>query len=168
MATELGVQGFLLLAHRIVPVLFAPFPDGLQSSTKPLGNCLHVHCELPLSAAGAYVHKTQEIEGCRFLSPHPCALGCISPEFNQPRLLRVQSQAVFPEPVPTENVIALESGTVARTLRAQHVFPHVPKRPSSWSAPHTATTSASLINSTAMVTRPIGVIVFSSAPFQMK
>jgi hypothetical protein len=27
MAAELGVQGFLLLVHRIVPVLFAPFPD---------------------------------------------------------------------------------------------------------------------------------------------
>jgi hypothetical protein len=53
MAAELGVQGFLLLVHSIVPVLFAPFPDCLQPSTKPLGNGLHVHCELPLSAAGA-------------------------------------------------------------------------------------------------------------------
>src|ERR1700757_1452330 len=68
MAAELGVQGFLLLVHSIVPVLFAPFPDGLQTSTQPLGNGLHVHCEPPLSAAGAYVHKAQEIEGCRFLS----------------------------------------------------------------------------------------------------
>jgi hypothetical protein len=57
MAAELGVQGFLLLVHSIVPVLFAPFPDCLQPSTKPLGNGLHVHCEPPLSAAGAYVHK---------------------------------------------------------------------------------------------------------------
>jgi hypothetical protein len=50
MAAGLGVQGFLLLVHRIVPVLFAPFPDCLQPSTKPFGNRLHVHCELPLSA----------------------------------------------------------------------------------------------------------------------
>jgi hypothetical protein len=42
MAAELGVQGFLLLVDSIVPVLFAPFPDCLQPSTKPLGNCLHV------------------------------------------------------------------------------------------------------------------------------
>ena len=33
MAAELGVQGFLLFAHGIVPVLFAPLPDGLQPST---------------------------------------------------------------------------------------------------------------------------------------
>jgi hypothetical protein len=97
MAAELGVQGFLLLAHSFVPVLFAPFPDCHQPSTKPLGNCLHVHCEPPLSAAGAYVHKAQEIEGRRFLSLLPRVLGCISPEFNQPRLLRVQCQAVFLE-----------------------------------------------------------------------
>ena len=63
MAAELGVQGFPLLAHRIVPVLLAPCPDCLQPSAEPLGNGLHVHCELPLSAAGAYVHKAQEIEG---------------------------------------------------------------------------------------------------------
>jgi hypothetical protein len=81
MAAELGVQGFLLLVHRIVPVLFAPFPDCLQPSTKPFGNRLHVHCELPLSATGAYVHKAQEIEGCRFLSLLPRVLSCISPEF---------------------------------------------------------------------------------------
>jgi len=36
-----------------------------------LGNRLHVHCEPPLSAAGTYVHKAQEIEGCRFLSLLP-------------------------------------------------------------------------------------------------
>ena len=29
----------------------------------------------------------------------PCVLGCISQKFNQPRLLRVQSQAVFLEPL---------------------------------------------------------------------
>ena len=71
----------------------------VSPSSEPLGNGLHVHCELPLSAAGAYVHKAQEIEGCRFLPPLPCVLGCISPEFNQPRLLRVQSQTVFLEPL---------------------------------------------------------------------
>jgi hypothetical protein len=97
MAAELGVQGFLLLVHSIVPVLFAPFPDCLQPSTKPLGNSLYVHCEPPLSAAGAYVHKAQEIEGCRFLFLLPRVLGCISPEFHQPRLLRVQCQTVFLE-----------------------------------------------------------------------
>src|SRR6202165_6116599 len=97
MAAELGVQGFLLLFHRIVPMPFAPVPDCLQSSAEPCGNRLHVHCELPLSAAGAYVHKAQEIEGCRFLSLLPRVLGCISPEFQQPRLLRVQCQTLFLE-----------------------------------------------------------------------
>ena len=53
MAAELGVQGFLLLFHRIVSVLFAPFPDCLQPSTQPFDNGLHVHCELPLPAADA-------------------------------------------------------------------------------------------------------------------
>src|SRR5215471_12047996 len=98
MAAELGVQGFLLLAHRIMPMLFAPFPYGLQPSSEPLGHGFHMYCELPLSAAGAYVHKSQEMEGCSFLSLPPCLLVCISPELNQPRLLRVQSQTVFLEP----------------------------------------------------------------------
>jgi len=89
MAAKLGVQGFLLLAHRIVTVLFAPLPYGLQPSTQSLGYCLPVPCELPLSAAGAYVCEAQEVEGCRFLSLLPCILGCKSPELHQPRLLRV-------------------------------------------------------------------------------
>jgi len=69
---------------------FAPVPDCLQSSAEPFGNRLHVHCELPLSAAGAYMRKAQEVEGCRFLPPLPCVPGCVASEFNQPRLLRVQ------------------------------------------------------------------------------
>jgi len=60
-----------------------------------LGNRLHVHCEPPLSAAGTYVHKAQEIEGCRFLSLLLCVLGSVPPELYQPRLLRGQRQALF-------------------------------------------------------------------------
>jgi hypothetical protein len=52
-AAELCIQGFLLLAHRIVPVFATPVGDRLQSSTEPLGDRFHVYCELPLSAAGA-------------------------------------------------------------------------------------------------------------------
>jgi hypothetical protein len=92
-------SGFsVLLTHRIVTVLLTPIPDSLQASSEPLGNSLHVHCELPLSAAGAYVHKAQEIEVAGFFSLLPCLLVCISPEFNQPRFLRVQCQAVLLKP----------------------------------------------------------------------
>ncbi len=59
---------------------------------------LHVHCELPLPAAGAYMHEAEEIEGFGFLPLLPRVSCCISPEFDQPRLLRVQSQTVFLEP----------------------------------------------------------------------
>ena len=34
-AAELGVEDFLLLSHRFVPVLFAPFGDRLQPSAEP-------------------------------------------------------------------------------------------------------------------------------------
>src|ERR1700730_8489512 len=97
MAAELGVQGFLLLFHRVVPMPFAPVPDCLQSSTEPFGNRLHVHCELSLSAAGAYVYKPQEVERRGFLTPLLRVLGSILPELNPPRLLRVQCQTVFLE-----------------------------------------------------------------------
>jgi hypothetical protein len=36
-ATEFGVQGFLLLIHWRAPVLFTPVRDCLQPSTEPFG-----------------------------------------------------------------------------------------------------------------------------------
>ena len=44
---ELGIQGVLLLVHRIVSALFAPFGDGLQPPTESR--------EIPLPAACAKV-----------------------------------------------------------------------------------------------------------------
>ena len=55
MAAELGVQGFLLLGHGLVPVFFAPFGDGFQSSAEPFRLRPHMHRELPLPAAGTYM-----------------------------------------------------------------------------------------------------------------
>ena len=52
-AAELGIQGLLLLVHRVMPVLFAPVGDGFQSSVEPFVNRLHAHGELSLPAAGA-------------------------------------------------------------------------------------------------------------------
>ena len=36
-ATEFGIQGFLLLVHWRAPVLFTPVGDCLQPSTEPFG-----------------------------------------------------------------------------------------------------------------------------------
>src|SRR5664280_1563917 len=89
-ATEFGVQGFLLLIHWRAPVLFAPVGDCLQPSTEPFGYRLHMHCESSLPATGAEVLESKEIEA---LGLFPLLLRiprCMAPEFNQPRLLRVQ------------------------------------------------------------------------------
>ena len=56
-APELGVEDFLLLSHRLVPVLLAPFGDRLQPPAEPFADRLHVDCELPLPAACADVRK---------------------------------------------------------------------------------------------------------------
>src|SRR6516225_3537879 len=67
-ASELGIQGLLLLIHRVVAVLLAPCGDGMQSSAEPLAHRLPVHCEFPLSAACVNVRQPQEIKRGRFLS----------------------------------------------------------------------------------------------------
>src|ERR1700732_688907 len=90
-AAELGVQGFLLRVHRLVPVLLAPFGDRLQSPTEPFTDRLHVHGKLPLSAAGAHVGKSEKIEGLGFLSLFLRVPRRISPKF-QPSLLRMKGQ----------------------------------------------------------------------------
>src|ERR1700745_272529 len=56
-AAELGVEDFLLLSHRLVPVLLTPFGDRLQPPAEPFADRLHVDCELPLPAACADVRK---------------------------------------------------------------------------------------------------------------
>jgi hypothetical protein len=66
-AAELGVQGFLLRVHWLVPVPLAPFGDRLQPPAEPFADRLHVHGELPLSAAGAHVGESEKIEGLGFL-----------------------------------------------------------------------------------------------------
>jgi len=92
MAAEFGVQGFLLLAHRVVPVPLAPVGNRLEPSAGSLVDCLHVHCEFPFPAAGADVGKTEEVEGLEFLSTPLRIPLRIASEFNQPRLLRVKRQ----------------------------------------------------------------------------
>src|SRR5216684_3106214 len=96
-AAELGVQGFPLLVHRLVPVLLGPGGDRLQSPAEPFADRLHVHGELPLPAAGAHVGKAEELEGLGFLSLFLRVPPRISPKFHQPRLLRVKGQTKFAE-----------------------------------------------------------------------
>jgi hypothetical protein len=91
-ATELGVQSFLLRVHRLVPVLLAPFGDRLQPPAEPFTDRLHVHGKLPLSAAGAHVGKSEKIEGLGFLSLFLRVPRRISPKFHQPSLLRMKGQ----------------------------------------------------------------------------
>jgi hypothetical protein len=91
-AAELGVQSFLLGGHRLVPMLLAPFGDRLQPPAEPFTDRLHVHGKLPLSAAGAHVGKSEEIEGLGFLSLFLRVPRRISPKFHQPSLLRMKGQ----------------------------------------------------------------------------
>src|SRR5258708_6059906 len=98
-AAELGVQGLLLLVHRIVPMLLAPFGDRLQPPAEPLADRPHVYCELPFSATGADVREAEEIKGCRFLSLSPRVPFGVPPKFHQPCLLRVQCQTISREPL---------------------------------------------------------------------
>src|SRR5215469_12985519 len=99
-AAELCVQGLLLLAHRVMPVLFAPGGDAFQPSAEPLVNRLHMHGELPLPAAGAYVREAEKVEGVGlFLAPLLRLPLCKSPKRHQPCLLRVQGQTEFGEPI---------------------------------------------------------------------
>src|SRR5437588_775201 len=97
--SELGVEGFLLLVHRLVSVLLAPFGDCRQAPFKPFLHRSHVHGELPLSTACAYVREAEDVQSAGFL-PLPLRIGlCIPPEFHQSRLLRVERQTVFCEPL---------------------------------------------------------------------
>jgi hypothetical protein len=73
-ASEFGVEGFLLLAHLLVSVLLAPSGDCGQAPTEPFAHRPHVNSELPSSAACADVREPEEIEGaglvpCRFAFP---------------------------------------------------------------------------------------------------
>src|SRR5260370_33222642 len=96
---ELGVQGFLLLVHRLVSVLLAPFGDCRQAPFKPFLHRSHVHGELPLSTACAYVREAEVVQSPGFLPP-PLRMGlCTPPEFHQPRLLRADLQTAFAEPL---------------------------------------------------------------------
>ncbi len=54
-APELGVEGRLLFAHRIVAILLAPFGYCRQAPSEPFLHRPHIHCELPSPAACADV-----------------------------------------------------------------------------------------------------------------
>jgi len=70
-ASELGVEGLLLLVHHRMPVLLAPFGDRREAPTEPLAHRPHMHCELPSPAAGANVRQTEKVEGAGFLLALP-------------------------------------------------------------------------------------------------
>jgi hypothetical protein len=75
MAAEFGVKGFLLLSHRIVPVLLAPGEDRFQPSTEPFGDRLHVHCELPFRLRAHICVKPRKSKVSGFF---PCRLAFLA------------------------------------------------------------------------------------------
>src|SRR5258708_32039350 len=64
-AAELGVQGFQLHVHRLVPVFPTPFRHRLQPPAQSFADRPHVYCELPFPATGADVPAAEEIKGGR-------------------------------------------------------------------------------------------------------
>lgn len=83
-----------------MPVPLAPIGDAFQPSTEPFVNRLHMHGELSLTTVGAYMREAEEVEGVGlFLTLLLCLPFRKTPERNQPRLLRVQGQAEFGEPL---------------------------------------------------------------------
>src|SRR5579864_305302 len=97
-AAEFGIQGFLLLAHRIMSVPLAPVGDCFQPPAESLADRLHLNCELPCPAACADVREAEEVECGRCLSPPPRTPFGKPPKFDQPCLLRVQCQTVLCKP----------------------------------------------------------------------
>ena len=98
-APKFGVEGLLLHAHRVVPVLLAPLGDRLQAPTEPFAHRPHAHCEFPSSAACGDVRKPKEVKCGRFLPLPLCVSYGLSPKFHQPRLLRVKRQPIAGEPL---------------------------------------------------------------------
>ena len=99
-APELGIEGFLLLAHRCMSVLLAPCGDRREAPAEPLAHRSHLHGELPSTAARANVRQPEKVEGAGLLLPLPLrTFLCVAPKFHQPCLLRVKRQTVFREPL---------------------------------------------------------------------
>jgi len=95
-ASELGVEGLLLLVHRCMSMPLAPFGNRREAPAEPLTHRSHMHCELPSPTACANVRQAKEVEGAGFLLALPLrAFLGVTPKFQQPRLLRVKHQTVF-------------------------------------------------------------------------
>src|SRR5438034_10838501 len=59
-ASELGVEGLLLLVHWCMSVLLAPFGDRCEAPAEPLANRSHLYYELPSPSSCAYVRHLDE------------------------------------------------------------------------------------------------------------
>jgi len=68
--TRLLSRLILLLVHRLVSVLLAPFGDCRQAPPEPFLHGSHLHYELPSPAACADVREAEEIERGWFLPLH--------------------------------------------------------------------------------------------------
>ncbi len=75
-APELGIEGFLLLAHRCMSVLLAPCGDRREALAEPLAHRSHVHGELPSTAVRANVRQPEKVEGAGLLLPLPLRTPC--------------------------------------------------------------------------------------------
>ena len=98
-APELGIEGLLLLVHRRMTMLLAPSTDRRQASAEPFVHRPYMHRELPSSAVGAEIRKTEKAEGAGF-PPLPLrSFLRITAKFHEPCLLRVKHQTVFCKPL---------------------------------------------------------------------
>jgi hypothetical protein len=89
------MEGLLLLIHKIMAVLPAPFGYRRQAPSETLLHGPPIHHALPSPAACPDVREAEEIERGWFL-PLPLRMFLrVSPKVHQPCLLRVERQTVL-------------------------------------------------------------------------
>jgi hypothetical protein len=66
-ALQFPVEGFLLLLHRIMPMLLAPGRYLHKTAPETLSHRSHVNREFPLPASFTDMREPKKIESCRLL-----------------------------------------------------------------------------------------------------
>src|SRR2546427_3431329 len=91
MPPKFPVERFLLLFHRIMPILATPFRHSFQTAPYALPHRAHMNRELPLPASRTDMRESKKIERGRLRPSRFLGLGQgLSPKLHQPSLVRMQ------------------------------------------------------------------------------